>query len=90
MSESSSKKSISLPAVNYGDAIDESDAERRHCETSKLIDAFTNVGFVTIENIDGYDEEELFTWIKWFYYQVTPQVFSIKCQKALYLLHSKR
>ena len=72
MTDNSSAESITLPAVDFRNAV----GVGRQLETSKLIDAFTDVGFATVVNIDGYDEEELFKWIKWFYYEVTQQVNS--------------
>ena len=72
MTDNSSAESITLPAVDFRNVV--AVGVGRQLETSKLIDAFTDVGFATVVNIDGYDEEELFKWIKWFYYEVTQQV----------------
>ena len=68
----SSSEPITLPVVDFGNAVGV--GVGRQQETSKLIDAFTDVGFATVVNVDGYDEEELFKWIKWFYSEVTPEV----------------
>jgi len=51
-----------------------SSPESRQIEASKLVDAFAKYGFAIVENIKGYNEEELFQWTKWFYYDVTPEV----------------
>ena len=73
MPEKNSISAVNLPIVDYGNVVD-TNVESRRNEATKLVDAFTNFGFAMVENIDGYNEEELLEAIKWFYYDVTPQV----------------
>ncbi len=73
MPEKNSISAVNLPIVDYGNVVD-TNVESRRNEATKLVDAFTNFGFAMVENIEGYNEEDLLEAIKWFYYDVTPQV----------------
>ena len=75
MTEKNLVSSINLPIVDYENVVS-NNVESRRNESTKLVDAFTNFGFAMVENIEGYNEEELLDSIKWFYYDVTPQVIS--------------
>ena len=74
MPEKSIVNAIDLPIIDYSKITDVNNVDKRQNEASKLVDAFTNVGFAMVQNIEGYNEEELFEWIHWFYYQVDAQV----------------
>lgn len=37
--------------------------------TKEIMDQMTNLGFLLLSNIPGYEEEELFKWQQWFFRQ---------------------
>ena len=55
---------IQLPVVDMS-AKCLSDPEKRRYETEKLLASFTESGFCLVTGIDGYHEEELLKWTKW-------------------------
>ena len=75
MAEKSIINAIDLPIIDYSKVVGTNNDDSRRQEASRLVDAFTNVGFAMVQNIEGYNEEELFQWIQWFYYDVSSQVF---------------
>ncbi|ESP05341.1 hypothetical protein LOTGIDRAFT_227971 [Lottia gigantea] len=55
---------ISLPVIDLKQA---SDPAYRVSIANKLFHALETIGFLYIDNVPGYDEEELIKWCQWFF-----------------------
>ena len=77
---------ISLPLIDLTEIA--TDPTARRIQAQRLVDAFTEFGFCLLKGIDGYDEDELLKWTKWFFEDVSVDMkmdqLGINCSFCMY------
>ena len=49
------------------------DGDEKSSESQKLVDAFTQIGFCLLKNMDvvGYNKEKIWEFVQWFYHHTS-------------------